>query len=81
MWPWLKLSFKVVFDCLTLNIQALFQIIVQFILHHDMSLFIVKHQSKLNTSVQVGQGVDFVFPLSQQEEQQEEPLTKIYRIE
>ena len=25
--------------------------------------------------------VDFVFPLSQEEQQQEEPLTKIYRIE
>ena len=35
-------------------------------------LLIVKLQSKLNSSVQVGQGVDFVFPLSQQEQQQEE---------
>ena len=25
--------------------------------------------------------VDFVFPLSQEEEEEEEPLTKIYRIE
>ena len=39
----------------------------------------VKLQSKLNRSVQVGQGVDFVFPLSQeqqQEEEQEEPPPK-----
>ena len=33
---------------------------------------IVKLQSKLNCPVQVGPGVDFVFPLSQQEEEQEE---------
>ena len=33
---------------------------------------VVKLQFKLNSSVQVGQGVDFVFPLSQQEEQQEQ---------
>ena len=41
----------------------------------------VKLQFKLNSSVQVGQGVDFVFPLSQeeeeeQEEQEEEPPPK-----
>ena len=35
-------------------------------------LFIVKLQSKLNSPVQVGQGVDFVFPLSQQEQEQEQ---------
>ena len=41
---------------------------------------IVKLQFKLNSSVQVGQGVDFVFPLSQeQEEQQEEPSPKSTR--
>ena len=45
----------------------------------------VKLQSKLNSSVQVGQGVDFVFPLSQEQEQeeqeqeQEEPLPKSSR--
>ena len=44
--------------------------------------FFVKLQSKLNSPVQVGQGIDFVFPLSQQqqqqqeEEQQEEPSPK-----
>ena len=32
--------------------------------------YIVKLQSKLNSPVQVGPGVDFVFPLSQQEEEQ-----------
>ena len=32
----------------------------------------VKLQSQLNSSVQVGQGVDFVSTLSQQEEEQEE---------
>ena len=32
----------------------------------------VKLQFKLNSSVQVGQEVDFVFPLSQQEQQEEE---------
>ena len=37
----------------------------------------VKLQFKLNSPVQVGPGVDFVFPLSQQEEQQ--PPTKIYQ--
>ena len=38
----------------------------------------VKLQSKLNSSVQVGQGVDFVFPPSQeqQQQQQEEPSPK-----
>ena len=42
---------------------------------------VVKLQSKLNSPVQVGQGVDFVFPLSQeeQEEQQEEPSPKSTR--
>ena len=39
---------------------------------------IVKLQSKLKSSVQVGQEVDFVFPLSQQE-QQEQPTTKSTR--
>ena len=33
---------------------------------------IVKLQFKLNSPVQVGPGVDFVFPPSQQQEQQEE---------
>ena len=33
---------------------------------HNLKSFFVKLQSKLNCSVQVGQGVDFVFPLSQQ---------------
>ena len=32
----------------------------------------VKLQFKLNSSVQVGQGVDFVFPLSQQQQEEEE---------
>ena len=41
---------------------------------------IVKLQSKLNSSVQVGQGVDFVFPLSQElQQQQEEPPPKSTR--
>ena len=44
---------------------------------------IVKLQSKLNSPVQVGQGVDFVFPLSQEQEeedeQQEEPSPKSTR--
>ena len=35
--------------------------------------FFVKLQFKLNSSVQVGQGVDFVFPLSQEEQEQELP--------
>ena len=41
----------------------------------------VKLQSKLNSSVKVGQGVDFVFPLTQeqQQEEQEEPLSKSTR--
>ena len=43
-------------------------------------LFIVKLQSKLNSPVQVGQGVDFVFPVSQEEqEEQEEPSPKSTR--
>ena len=33
---------------------------------------IVKLQFKLNSSVQVGQGVDFVFPLSQEQEEEQE---------
>ena len=33
---------------------------------------IVKLQFKLNSSVLVGQGVDFVFPLSQEQQQQEQ---------
>ena len=33
---------------------------------------IVKLQSKLNSPVQVGQGVYFVFPLSQEQQQQEQ---------
>ena len=33
---------------------------------------IVKLQFKLNSPVQVGPGVDFVFPLSQEQEEQEE---------
>ena len=37
-----------------------------------VKLNFVKLQSKLNSSVQVGQGVDFVFPPSQQEEQEQE---------
>ena len=49
-----------------------------------MSLF-VKLLFMLNSSVQVGQGVDFVFPLSQEQEQQqrqqqqEEPSPKSTR--
>ena len=48
----------------------------------EFSFLIVKLQSKLNGSVQVGQEVDFVFPLSQQqqqEEEQEEPSPKSTR--
>ena len=49
-----------------------------------MRTIVVKLQSKLNSSVQVGQGVDFVFPPSQQEQQeqqqeQEEPPPKSTR--
>ena len=33
-------------------------------------LIFVKLQSKLNSSVEVGQGVDFVFPPSQQQQQE-----------
>ena len=35
-------------------------------------VFIVKLQFKLNSPVQVGPGVDFVFPPSQQEQQEEQ---------
>ena len=34
--------------------------------------YFVKLQSKLNSPVQVGQRVDFVFPLSQEQEQEQE---------
>ena len=37
-----------------------------------VKLNFVKLQFKLNSSVQVGQGVDFVFPLSQQQEEEQE---------
>ena len=36
------------------------------------ALVFVKLRTKLNSPVQVGQGVDFVFPLSQEQQQQEQ---------
>ena len=38
--------------------------------------FIVKLQSKLNSPVQFGPGVDFVFPLSQEQQEEEQPSPK-----
>ena len=39
----------------------------------NIKILTFKLQSKLYSSVQVGQGVDFIFPLSQQQQQQQEP--------
>ena len=45
----------------------------------SVRLFLVKLQSKLNSSVQVKQGVDFVFTLAQQEQEEQEPSPKSTR--
>ena len=45
------------------------------ILNASLSVVVVKLQSKVQTSV-LGLGVDFLSPLSQQQEQQEEPFCK-----